>query len=95
MIAALPMYDRPEMRAANDRFWQAIRDRLGDGPPHLTRDRDPWDIWQAPDLLLAQTCGFPYRARLHGRIYLVGTPDYGVEGCARRVLLQRAGGPRR
>ena len=25
MIAALPMYDRPETAAANDRLWQAMR----------------------------------------------------------------------
>ena len=25
MIAALPMYDRPELQAANDRYWALIR----------------------------------------------------------------------
>jgi hypothetical protein len=25
VIASLPMYDRPETRAANDRLWQLIR----------------------------------------------------------------------
>lgn len=82
MIAALPMYDRPETAAANDRFWAAIRARLGHGPVALTRIDDPWPIWQSPDLLLAQTCGYPYRARLHGRVQLVGTPDYGLPDCA-------------
>ncbi|WP_137702039.1 phosphate/phosphite/phosphonate ABC transporter substrate-binding protein [Marimonas lutisalis] len=81
MIAALPMYDRPETAAANDRLWQAIRAHLGHGPQALTRDMDVWDIWQNPDLLLAQTCGYPYRARLHGAVTLVGTPDYGLPGC--------------
>jgi ABC-type phosphate/phosphonate transport system substrate-binding protein len=51
-------------------------------PDHLTRGRDLWDIWQSPDLVLAQTCGYPYRARLAPHVTLVGTPDYGVEGCA-------------
>ena len=31
MIASLPMYDRPETAAANDRLWQGVRERLGQG----------------------------------------------------------------
>lgn len=81
MIAALPMYDRRETAAANDAFWTAIRDTLGAGPKHLSRDIDLWDIWQSPDLIFAQTCGYPYRARLHGHVTLIGTPDYGVKDC--------------
>lgn len=81
MIAMLGMYDMPAIRPANDRYWQAIRAHLGYGPDHLTRAGDHWDIWQAPDLLLAQTCGMPYRTRLHGRVRRVGTPDYGLPGC--------------
>ena len=85
MIAALPMYDRPELRAETDALWAAIRDALHgrgvDAPETLTRDRDPWEIWQSPDLILAQTCGLPYRARLHGRVTLVATPEYALPGC--------------
>ncbi len=77
-IAALPMYDRPETAAANDALWDEIRARLGHGPAALTRRGDLWDIWQSPRLLLSQTCGLPYRSRLHGRVTLVGTPDYGL-----------------
>lgn len=86
MKAALPMYDRPEIRPATDRFWAAIRDRLRAAglaaPEALDRPADPWPLWQAPDLVLAQTCGLPYRSRLHGKVALVGTPDYGLEGLA-------------
>ncbi|MBO6604456.1 MAG: PhnD/SsuA/transferrin family substrate-binding protein [Roseicyclus sp.] len=85
MIAALPMYDRAEIRDATDRFWALIRDelrRLGlDAPAALTRDTDPWEIWQSPDLILAQTCGLPYRARLAPHVTLVTTPDYALPGC--------------
>ncbi|NKB29100.1 MAG: PhnD/SsuA/transferrin family substrate-binding protein [Rhodobacteraceae bacterium] len=76
MIASLPMYDRPEVRGATDRFWQAIRAALGDGPETLHRKGDAWEDWQSPDLLLSQTCGFPYRKRLHGKVNLVATPSY-------------------
>ncbi|QFT92591.1 ABC transporter, phosphonate, periplasmic substrate-binding protein [Roseovarius sp. THAF9] len=98
MIASLPMHDRPEIRAATDSFWQAIRQALGRGPETLTREGDPWDQWQSPDLLLSQTCGYPYRARLHGKVRIVGTPDFGLDGCGpgeyRSVFVARKDDPR-
>lgn len=102
MIASLPMYDRPETQAANDRFWRLLRDGLQArgmaAPDALTRDGRLWDHWRAPDLVLSQTCGLPFRAVLHGSVTLVATPDYGVEGCDpghyRSVLVCRAEDPR-
>jgi ABC-type phosphate/phosphonate transport system substrate-binding protein len=99
MIAALPMYDRPELTGATDRYWALIRDGLRargvDAPNALERGEDDlMALWLAPDLVLAQTCGFPYRARLHGKVRLVGTPDFAVEGCPpghyRSVMIARA-----
>lgn len=81
MIAWLGMYDMAPLRAANDRFWTEIRNSLGYGPQALSRDLDPWTVWQSPDLLLAQTCGLPFRSRLHDKVTLVATPDYGLPGC--------------
>ena len=81
MIAMLGMYDMPAIQGANDRYWQLIRDNLGYGPEHLSRDCDFWEIWQSPDLLFAQTCGMPYRTRLHSKVNLIGTPDYGLPDC--------------
>lgn len=86
MIASLGMYDRAETARANDTLWALIRDRLRarghQAPDALSRGAGAyWLAWQAPDLVFSQTCGFPYRARLHGTVTLVGTPDYGVEGC--------------
>lgn len=103
MIAALPMYDRAETAAANDRFWALVRDGLQargiDAPATLRRgDAELMPQWLAPDLVLSQTCGFPYRARLHGKVQLVGTPDYGVEGCPpghyRSILIAHPDDPR-
>ncbi len=102
MIAALPMYDRPSTAPANDRLWVLIRDGLRrrglPAPEVLTRGGDLMQQWLAPDLVLAQACGLPFRACLHGRVTLVGTPDYGVAGCAPghycSVIVARAGGPR-
>jgi ABC-type phosphate/phosphonate transport system substrate-binding protein len=100
VIAALPMYERAETRAATDRLWSAIAARLRDAgldaPAALTRAADAWELWQSPDLLLAQTCGLPFRAHLHRRVALVGTPDYGLPGCPpgyyRSVIVVRAAG---
>jgi ABC-type phosphate/phosphonate transport system substrate-binding protein len=98
MIASLPMYDRPETAAANDALWQGIRAALGQGPDKLTRDGDLWDHWLSPDLLLSQTCGYPYRARLHGQVTLVGSPVLDLPDCPPghyySVFVARADDPR-
>ncbi|MFY9209683.1 MAG: PhnD/SsuA/transferrin family substrate-binding protein [Aestuariivita sp.] len=98
MIASLGMYDLAPLQDANDRFWALIRDALGHGPEKLTRDMDFWEIWQSPDLVFSQTCGMPYRTALHGKVALVGTPDYGVSGCGpgyyNSVLIARRDDPR-
>ena len=39
------------------------------------------EAWTHPDLLLAQTCGFPYVKHLRGKVRLVATPVYGHPGC--------------
>ncbi|WP_372885519.1 phosphate/phosphite/phosphonate ABC transporter substrate-binding protein [Shimia sp.] len=81
MIASLGMYDRPETAAANDRLWAATRAALGHGPRRLTRDRDFDGIWRDPELLLAQTCGMPYRMGLYRQVQLVATPDHALPDC--------------
>jgi ABC-type phosphate/phosphonate transport system substrate-binding protein len=104
MIATLGMYDRPEIAAANDALWVLIRDGLaarGLPAPHaLTRgDAAYWPAWLAGDLVLSQTCGLPFRSRLHDHVTLIGTPDYGLPDCPpgyyRSVLVARADDPRR
>lgn len=86
MIATLPMYDWAEVRGPTDRLWALMRAALAArgiaAPDELTRGGDMWADWQSPDLVLGQTCGFPFRTRLHGGVALVGTPDYGLPGAA-------------
>jgi ABC-type phosphate/phosphonate transport system substrate-binding protein len=103
MIAALGMYDRPELQGANDRYWALIRDGLRAqgvaAPDGLTRGAEAYMAgWQSRDLVLSQTCGLPYRAVLHRDVTLIGTPDFGVEGCPpgyyRSVLIARSDDPR-
>ncbi len=104
MIASLGMYDLPPLQAANDRLWAGIRDRLRArgiaAPEALTRGEGAyWKAWEAPDLVFSQACGLPYRTRLHGRVTLVASPDYGLEGCPpghyRSLYMVRRDDPRR
>jgi len=85
-LAALPMYDWPELQAANDALWTEIADRLAARgltqiPTRLTRTDDLDGLWTSPALLLAQTCGYPLATRLSGRVQLVATPCYRAAGC--------------
>ncbi len=85
-IAALPMYDWPELRAETDAQWVAIRDRLRaaeiDAPEQLTRQNthagglDLDALWRHPRLLLAQTCWGPLETGLSAHVQMVGQPDY-------------------
>jgi hypothetical protein len=83
MIASLPMYDWASLVPAHDALWAGIRDRLRAGghpaPDSLDRGAGMWEAWESPDLVLSQTCGLPYRSRLHGRVGLVGALDYALE----------------
>jgi ABC-type phosphate/phosphonate transport system substrate-binding protein len=80
-IAALPMYDFPELRWATDALWAAIAARVPGAPTYLERARQLQDIWTDPDLLLAQTCGYPFVTSLSGKVALVATPRYRAQGC--------------
>ena len=86
MIASLPMYTRPELRAANAAFWVQIRDALRarglEAPDTLDLEIGVWEAWESPQLCFSQTCNFPYRARLHDAVTLIGAADYGLEGAA-------------
>ena len=85
MIASLPMYARPTNRAAHDALWVLIRDGLRDrgiaAPDGLDHGIDHMESWAHPDLVLGQICNLPYRAMFNGRVTLIGTADYGVDGC--------------
>ena len=101
MIAALQMYDLPELRAETDALWaafaEALRARGVAAPDRLARPEAVDGPWTRPDLLLAQTCGWPYVTRLRGRVRLVATPCHAAEGCDgpryRSIIVARADDP--
>jgi hypothetical protein len=88
LIATLPMYDWPEMRAEVDAQWARIRDRLRaagiDAPEALTREDDLHAMWVRTNLLLGQTCWGPMDSGLAKHVQVVSQPSYdGIEGAAR------------
>jgi ABC-type phosphate/phosphonate transport system substrate-binding protein len=83
--SSLAMYDMlAPVQAANDLLWTGIRDRLRvaglSAPDSLDRDISYSGIWLQPDLLLAQTCGYPFIRELQGKVRLVATPIYDFAG---------------
>src|SRR6266404_4796295 len=85
-IAALPMYDFPQVRDAHDAFWAALAGRLNaagldEVPRELTRDLGHREVWRHPTLLFAQGCEYPLAKSFADRVRLVATPRYSVPGC--------------
>ncbi len=87
-IASLGMYDQPFLQSANDVLWQALRhsitsiDAQIDVPEDLNRAMSLADQWRSPDLLLSQTCGYPYITRYRDHLQIVATPVYKHTGCS-------------
>lgn len=77
------MYDWHELRADWDHFWRLARVQLADkglaGRADLIREKNPWRAWRSPDLLLGQTCGWPYSDRLSGQVAIAGRFDFGLQ----------------
>lgn len=82
-VAALPMYDWPELHKETDQFWARLRDSLSrfgfPGPQMLDRDRPAEAVWRDKNLLLAQCCGLPYVRDLFNTVSLIGTPAYELD----------------
>lgn len=82
-VAALPMYDWPELRKETDHFWERLRDSLSRfgfaAPQSLDRTRPAETIWRDKNLLLAQCCGLPYVRDLSNTVSLIGTPAYELD----------------
>jgi ABC-type phosphate/phosphonate transport system substrate-binding protein len=80
---SLAMYDAGGLATAT--LWLRLREHLGDEgfddlPEELEIPADYEAHWLAPDLLLAQTCGYPLSHALAGRVRYLGTPIYDVPG---------------
>jgi len=88
MLAGMPMYDLEALREATDAWWRGIAaalERQGFDRVPDTLDRgafgDRFALWASPDLLLAQTCGYPLTHDFADRVRLVATPCYATPHC--------------
>ena len=78
------MYAVPPGAAAA--FWAGLRRHmaaagLSDLPDDPIVPDDLRAHWRDPDLLLSQTCGYPFASDLAGQVQLVATPCYDAPGC--------------
>ncbi|AOJ06045.1 phosphate/phosphite/phosphonate ABC transporter substrate-binding protein [Burkholderia mayonis] len=88
-IAGLPMYNVTPRHAA---LWRALlRDALrafarAGGPADVTLLDEPFGellpLWRRDDLLLSQTCGYPYRVLgVADTVHLIASPVFDADGC--------------
>lgn len=85
-VVSLPMYDIPEVAAANDAWWAGIARHLAAAgvanvPSGLSRPGEGADFWLRPDMLFSQTCGYPLVTELAGKARLLAVPCYDAPGC--------------
>jgi ABC-type phosphate/phosphonate transport system substrate-binding protein len=104
VFASLPMYNLPEMRSANARFWEALRGLLieaglTDVPETLVFERGPVPPRLEPEMLFSQTCGYPLETVFKGQAIRLGAPVYDAPGCTgathRAFFVVRADAPAR
>jgi ABC-type phosphate/phosphonate transport system substrate-binding protein len=102
-FAFLPMYAVRGAQVHADTLWNCLRDAIRnsgiDAPDRVAHFAPRLEGWLHPELILGQTCGLPYITKLCDSVELVGTPDYGVEGCSpgfyHSTLVVSSGDPRR
>ncbi len=86
MRASLPMYDWPELYDATNGWWSGLARHMRDAglsgvPDHLDRTGVESTLWDAPDLMLSQTCGYPLTHDWADHLSVVAAPCYDVPGC--------------
>jgi ABC-type phosphate/phosphonate transport system substrate-binding protein len=85
---ALPMYNvSTALRDGYENLALALVERLRaeawrDEVELVRETGDLAQFWAQPDLLLSQTCGYPYMTLLRGRVQLLATPRYDFPGCS-------------
>lgn len=84
--ASLPMYDIPEVRNAHDAFWAVLAQNmrnygLHNVPDHLAHDTPVNTLWNDPDLLISQCCGYDIVQGYKDILRPVATPKFAAFGC--------------
>jgi ABC-type phosphate/phosphonate transport system substrate-binding protein len=96
------MYDLPEAAEATAALWHGLARHFAeagieDVPAEILRRPRLPEHWLSPDLLFSQTCGYPFRNAIKGRVQILATPCYKAAGCEgpnyRSLVLVRADAP--
>jgi len=84
-VATLSMYDWPETAHAIDVLWSHIQNALTkrdiEAPLNLDRSTHPVALWSKPELLIGQTCGWPYANYLAEQVIPFARFDYDLNDC--------------
>jgi ABC-type phosphate/phosphonate transport system substrate-binding protein len=93
--AALPMYNvSPRLQEGYEMLLSELLDAAG-VQASLAHPDSLLDFWRRPDMLVSQTCGYPYVTQLRGQVQLLATPAYDFAACDgsdySSVLIARAG----
>ena len=100
-LASLSMYVLPEITEALEAWWAGLaRAFVAEGVedvPDALNGGDMKAIWAAPELLFAQTCGYPLTHDFKDKLQVVATPAYSARGCDgssyRSAVIVRADDP--
>ena len=89
--ASLPIYNLPELREANEAFWDALagllrQDGVTGVPERLAPDGPSVPDRIGAEVLFTQTCGYPLHTIYHGQHKLLGVPAYDAPGCEARGI---------
>lgn len=83
MIVSLPMYNvSPRLQREYEALLARLLADAGVGQQAaLLREPALPALWRRPDLLLGQTCGYPYVSFLRDAVDLIATPCFDFPGC--------------
>jgi ABC-type phosphate/phosphonate transport system substrate-binding protein len=91
--ASLAMYPFAHLREAYQQLWEGVVERIAADrlslpaqllpalllPAQLTWTDDVAGLWASPDMIVAQTCGWPLVTALAGRVRVLGSFAYDVD----------------
>ena len=86
-IASLPMYNFPEIRSALDTFWSGFvvhlkKEGVKHIPAALVHGSSVQSLWNDPELLVTQCCGYDLISRYKDSLIPVAVPHYSAPGCS-------------
>ena len=87
LTASFPMYNFPEIQAAQSAFWKGIatyfaREGITDLPDDLAHSQPMAKLLSDENMLLSQCCGYDVVTRYRESIMPIATPMFDVQECS-------------